>query len=137
MIFSFVFRRPLSASWSLNKRKFRLVENGLYLEQNVNSNGVFFWYLRQILFFWFCPPKTVGLDGLPDLLLRELEDFADFAKTLVLMRFLVATWLESLPGEPRFQVGAYETLRKWQAPILLGMENFVCKVYWFQNSIVV
>ena len=42
--------------------------------------------------------------------------------------FLVTTWLESLvfrlePTKPS-EIGR---------PILLGMENFACKVYWFQN----
>ena len=42
----------------------------------------------RILFFWYCLPKTVGLEGLPNLLLRELEDFVDFARILVFMCLL-------------------------------------------------
>ena len=61
------------------------------------SRGVFFWHRLfsadcllfvvgfKILFFWYCLPRTVGLEGLLDPLLRELEDFADFARILVLM----------------------------------------------------
>ena len=87
----------------------------------VEIKGVFFWYLLfsagcllflvgfKILFIWYCLPKTVGLEGLSNLLLLELEGFADFERILV-------------------RIGR---------PILLGMENFTCEVYWFQNSAVV
>ena len=54
------------------------------------------------MFFWYCLPKTVGLEGLPNILLFELKDFADFARILVLMCFLG----DNLPREPRFQVRA-------------------------------
>ena len=60
-----------------------------------------------MLFFWHCLPKTVSLEGLSNLLLRKVEDFADFARILVLMCFLS----DNLACEPRFQVGAYETFR--------------------------
>ena len=98
---------------------------------DISAKGVFFWYLLfwvgclpflvgfKILFFWYCLPKTVGLEGLSNLLLRELEEFVDFARILVMMCFLG----ENLACKPRFQLGAYET--------------FACKVYWFQNSAVV
>ena len=77
-----------------------------------------------MLFFWYCLPKTVGLEGLPNLLLLELEGFADLD--------FVTTRLESLvfklePTKPS-EIGR---------PILLGMESFACEVYWFQNSAVV
>ena len=54
------------------------------------SQGVFFWYLLfsmdfKILFFLYCPPKPIGLNGLPNLLLLEEEDFE---RILVLMCFL-------------------------------------------------
>ena len=39
----------------------------------------------HILFFWYCLPKPVGLEGLPNFLPLELEDFA---RILVLMCFL-------------------------------------------------
>ena len=42
----------------------------------------------KILFFCYCLPKTISLEGLPNLLLHELEDFADFARNLVLMYIL-------------------------------------------------
>ena len=32
----------------------------------------------KILFFWYCLPKTVGLESLPNPLLLELEGFTDF-----------------------------------------------------------
>ena len=53
-------------------------------------------------------------------------------KVLVLMCSNVTPWLESLvfllePTKPS-EIGR---------PILLGMENFACEVYWFQNSAVV
>ena len=35
-----------------------------------------------------CLPKPVGLEGISNLLLLELQDFADFARILVLMWFL-------------------------------------------------
>ena len=38
--------------------------------------------------FWICLPKTVGLGGLPNLLLPDLEDLADFARIPFLMCFL-------------------------------------------------
>ena len=74
----------------------------------------------------------VGLEGLPNLLLLELESFEDFERILVVMCFFVTTWLESLvfkfePTKPS-EIGR---------PILLGMQNFACKVYSFQNSAVV
>ena len=50
----------------------------------------------------------VGLKSLPNLLLRELEDFADFTRILFLKCFLSV----HLPSEPRFQVGANETSLK-------------------------
>ena len=62
--------------------------------------GIFFWYLLfsagcllllvsfKILFFCYCLPKTVGLEGLPNLLLLELEGFADLERILVQMCFL-------------------------------------------------
>ena len=86
----------------------------------------------KILFFWHCLPKTVGLEGLPNLLLHELEDLANFERILVLMCFFVTTWLESLvfklePTNPS-EIGRL---------VLLRMENFACEVYWFQNSAVV
>ena len=68
-----------------------------------------------MLFFWYCLPKTVGLESLPNLLLRKLNDFADFARILVLMCFLS----DNLACEPRFQVRAYETFRIGR-PTLLG-----------------
>ena len=37
---------------------------------------------------WYCLPKTVGLEDLPNLLLLKLEGFADFERILVLMCFL-------------------------------------------------
>ena len=42
----------------------------------------------KLPFFWYCLPKPVDLEGLPDLLLIELEDFA---RSLVLMCFLSDT----------------------------------------------
>ena len=74
----------------------------------------------------------VGLEGPPDLLLLELEDFADFERILVLMCFLSDNWLETLvfklePTKPS----------KIGRPILLGMESFACEVSCFQNSAVV
>ena len=75
-----------------------------------DSKGIFFWYLLfsagclpflvgfKILFFWYCLPKAVGLEGLPDLLLFQLEGFADFERILVLMCFLY----DNLASEPRF-----------------------------------
>ena len=42
----------------------------------------------QIPFFWLRLPKAVGLEGIPNVLLRELEGFADFARILVLLCFL-------------------------------------------------
>ena len=79
----------------------------------------------KILFLWCCLPKPVGLEGF---LLLELEGFADFERILVLM----TAWLDRLvfklePTKPS-EIGR---------PILLEMENFVCEVYWFQNSAVV
>ena len=62
----------------------------------------------EILFFWYCLRKTVGLEGLPNLLLCELEDFADFARILFLMCYLS----DNLASDPHFQVGAYETFQK-------------------------
>ena len=51
----------------------------------------------RILLFWHClPNKTVGLEGLTSTLLRELEDFVDFARFSFWCVFLVTTWLESL-----------------------------------------
>ena len=86
----------------------------------------------KILFFWYCLPELVGLEGLPNLLLLQLEGFAGFERILVLMCFFVTTWLESLvfksePTKPS-EIGR---------PILLEMENFACEVHWFQNSAVV
>ena len=43
----------------------------------------------KILFFWYCLPKTIGLESLPNLSLRELQHFADFARILALMCFLI------------------------------------------------
>ena len=52
---------------------------------SVFGDGVFFWYLLfsvgfllflvgfKILFFWYCLPKMVGSEGIPNLLLLELE----------------------------------------------------------------
>ena len=62
----------------------------------------------KILFFWYCLRKTVGLEDLPNLLLCELEDFADFARILFLMCYLS----DNLARDPHFQVGAYETFQK-------------------------
>ena len=41
-----------------------------------------------MLLFWYCLPKTVGLEGLLNLLLLELEGFTDFERILVPMCFL-------------------------------------------------
>ena len=60
------------------------------------------------MLFSYCPQETVGLDGLPNLQLRELEDFIDFAGILVQMCFLS----DNLTSEARFQVAAYEAFRK-------------------------
>ena len=82
----------------------------------MDIKGVFLWYLLfsvgfKIPFFWYCLPEMVGLDGLRNLLLRELEDFADFERILVLMCFLG----DNLAWEARSQVGVYKTFQKRQA----------------------
>ena len=75
--------------------------------------------------------KTVGLEGLSNLLLLDLEGFADFERILVLMCFLCDNLVESL-------VFKFEPTKPSEIDrlILLGMENFACEVYWFQNSAV-
>ena len=62
--------------------------------------GILFWYLLfsvdcllflvsfKLLLFWYCIPRPTGLKDLPNLLLLELEDLADFLRSLVLMCFL-------------------------------------------------
>ena len=64
------------------------------------STALFFWYpmfsVGCLLFFGrlqnpvllVMSSKTVDLEGLPSLLLHELEHFTDFARILVLMCFL-------------------------------------------------
>ena len=54
----------------------------------------------EILFFWYCLPKTGGSEGLPNHLLPELEDFAKFGRILVLTCFSS----DNLVREPRFRV---------------------------------
>ena len=39
----------------------------------------------EILFFLYCLAKTVGLEGVPNLLLLEQEGFADMERILVTM----------------------------------------------------
>ena len=51
------------------------------------------------------------LECLPNRLLHELEDSADFSRILVLICF----FSDNLPWGPRFQVGAYETFEKGYA----------------------
>ena len=52
---------------------------------------------------------------------------------------LVPTWLKVLTWSGTFGLRAsssswsLQNLPKMVGPILLGLENFGCKVYWFQN----
>ena len=77
----------------------------IFLVPSVFGRLYSFFVRLQILFFWYCLPNTIVLAGIPHLLFRELEEFADLAKMLVLVSFLS----DNLAGEPRSQVGAYET----------------------------
>ena len=77
-----------------------LVHSFKYSNQDIQeeTKGVFFWHLLfsegcllflvgfKILFFWYCLPKSAGLEGLPNLLLLELEGLAE--RILILMCFL-------------------------------------------------
>ena len=50
-------------------------------------SSVFFGRLQKVVLSYSLP-KTLGLEGLSNFLLRKLEDFAVFTRILVLMRFL-------------------------------------------------
>ena len=83
-----------------------------FKESSKIYKGVFFWYFLfsagcllflvgfKILFFWYCLPKTVDLEGLQNLLLLELEGFADFERILVLMCFLWSLVFKLEPTKP-------------------------------------
>ena len=81
----------------------------------------------QSLVFWYCLPKAVGLEGLPSP--STSQTFQGFSYWCV---FLATNSAQSLVFKLK-PTKASENGR----PILLGIEDFVCKVYWFQNSAVV
>ena len=58
---------------------------------------------------------------------RSLKTSQTLQRFLLWCVFLVTTWLESL-------IFKLEPTKPSKYCKLLGMENFACKVYWFQNS---